>query len=630
MVPLIEAAAEGDLARVDALLAEGNHIDDRDAEGDTALTVASAKGHFEVVRLLLTKGADIAARCNAGNSAVCAAAGTGNSDILRLLLAKGADPNVCNNRGYSPLLLAAFGSFDEAVLALLEFGGDPNVVNNEGLTPLMAAAYQDAIGAVAALLAAGSDPTIANKAGQTPLMAAANRGALRSASALLATAGAKVGESGALLLALALSAPKDSDAIAVMIIEAEGVPSGLHEGLSAMAMAVSNRRPVVLEALLDAGADPNQSSVMGGYTVTPLMTAVSVGDAECAKILLRHGADPNLRLGNMTALGNARVEGYDNIVRLLIDHGATAGAAVILHKLEGDGDSGFNIRTPLAVDLAEAWRICVLDRTGEGIAAWTRMLSESPQIRERMAYLRTYVRGLDFSIGSQQKASDLVTNYPLWLITRCSLAMQFIAVKENEAVRVVTANHVGVRKRRDDEERARTRCIEELAAIVARWAATSEPSYEIYEDSDDALTVAEFILSRLPYRQLAEAVRSPVAKPEPRGNGLEYEDRCRLELEGNNYLVRKTPATGDQGADLLASKAGVTYAIQCKNYAGSVGNAAVQEAIAAKAYYGTDYAIVVSDGKFTTSARELSARTRVILCKREGVAHVDVICAALG
>jgi HJR/Mrr/RecB family endonuclease len=49
--------------------------------------------------------------------------------------------------------------------------------------------------------------------------------------------------------------------------------------------------------------------------------------------------------------------------------------------------------------------------------------------------------------------------------------------------------------------------------------------------------------------------------------------------------IAGTPVTGDQGADLLARKDGRKIAIQAKRYKGSVGNAAVQEIVAALKFY---------------------------------------------
>jgi restriction system protein len=69
--------------------------------------------------------------------------------------------------------------------------------------------------------------------------------------------------------------------------------------------------------------------------------------------------------------------------------------------------------------------------------------------------------------------------------------------------------------------------------------------------------------------------------------------------------------------------------VQCKAWSGSVGNSAVQEAISARSFYAADFAAVVSDGNFTTSARELAARSHVVLFRADGLKMLDVICRAM-
>lgn len=65
-------------------------------------------------------------------------------------------------------------------------------------------------------------------------------------------------------------------------------------------------------------------------------------------------------------------------------------------------------------------------------------------------------------------------------------------------------------------------------------------------------------------------------------------------LRDNGFRhVEVTVECGDQGVDILAVRGGKTYAIQCKNYAGAVGNTAVQEAYAGAEYYGCDIPVVV-------------------------------------
>lgn len=82
------------------------------------------------------------------------------------------------------------------------------------------------------------------------------------------------------------------------------------------------------------------------------------------------------------------------------------------------------------------------------------------------------------------------------------------------------------------------------------------------------------------------------------------------------YDVKETKKTGDQGADLFVSRFGKNIVIQAKNYSGSVGNSAVQQAISAKTFYGCDEAMVVTNSYFTRSAKELAESALVRLIDR--------------
>ena len=105
--------------------------------------------------------------------------------------------------------------------------------------------------------------------------------------------------------------------------------------------------------------------------------------------------------------------------------------------------------------------------------------------------------------------------------------------------------------------------------------------------------------------------------------GFEFEEYMAQVLRDNGFRhVEVTVECGDQGVDILAVRGGKTYAIQCKNYAGAVGNAAVQEAYAGAEYYGCDVPAVVCPTMFTASARELAESTGVELWDGERLSHM--------
>lgn len=105
----------------------------------------------------------------------------------------------------------------------------------------------------------------------------------------------------------------------------------------------------------------------------------------------------------------------------------------------------------------------------------------------------------------------------------------------------------------------------------------------------------------------------------PINKGLSFEAECAALLELHGWEVSMTKASGDQGADILASTGNVTVAIQCKNRLEPAGNRSVQEAISGKYYYGTKFSAVISTNGYTNAAIELAERSGVFLLVPAGI-----------
>ena len=78
------------------------------------------------------------------------------------------------------------------------------------------------------------------------------------------------------------------------------------------------------------------------------------------------------------------------------------------------------------------------------------------------------------------------------------------------------------------------------------------------------------------------------------------------------FSVSLTAAGADQGVDLILCKDGRMIAVQAKRRGAVVGNAAVQEAISGKLYYGCSHGMIVTNSRFSKSAVELAAKDRTI------------------
>ena len=96
--------------------------------------------------------------------------------------------------------------------------------------------------------------------------------------------------------------------------------------------------------------------------------------------------------------------------------------------------------------------------------------------------------------------------------------------------------------------------------------------------------------------------------------GKEFENYIAKLLREKGYTdVRGTPATGDQGADLIAKKDNKTIIIQAKRHQGKIGNKAVQEIIGALSFYRGDEGWVITNSTFTLSAKALAQKSNIKL-----------------
>lgn len=106
-------------------------------------------------------------------------------------------------------------------------------------------------------------------------------------------------------------------------------------------------------------------------------------------------------------------------------------------------------------------------------------------------------------------------------------------------------------------------------------------------------------------------------------NGHDYEHWVAVSLRQFGWTAEVTRGSGDQGADIVGSFNGVRTVFQCKRFKGSVGNAAVQEIVAARQHYGATRAVVVSTGTFTPSAKDLASSNNVLLISNHDIPKIS-------
>ena len=363
---LVDAAAGQDAAAVQALLDAGAEVNARRADGATALLWAAHRDDLAMVELLLAAGADPNAADEHGVTPLMRASENASPGVVQALLDAGADPDAAQSSGLTPLMIAARTGERDVVRGLLAHGADVNAVTHEtGVTALMWAVAAPHPDIVHVLLETGAGVEASSAKGFTPLLFAARNGDIELARALLA-AGADVngtGSDGTHPLPLAIVSRHAG--MAHFLLEQGADPNGMVHGVSALhaaagrvstwladwyrargmsASSVSgggrlglnpdNRLPLV-EALLDAGADPNArittSSVVLGYLARPRRGAFEQNSVGTGDV---RGATP-LWVAAFSANGGGlfgddsryHFESSAEILRTLLDAGADPNAA---------------------------------------------------------------------------------------------------------------------------------------------------------------------------------------------------------------------------------------------------------------------------------------------------------------
>ena len=172
---LLDAAEEGNVAAVTALLADGVPIEAPDWRG-TALVLACEKGHTELAQLLLDRSARVTATSSFGNSCLVYAAREGHVKIVQSLLNHKADASKAKKNGESPIMLAAAGGHVAIVGRLAASDADVNAASASGESALTRAAEEGHAHVVRALLAHGADSGAQTRSGETALSLAEGAG----------------------------------------------------------------------------------------------------------------------------------------------------------------------------------------------------------------------------------------------------------------------------------------------------------------------------------------------------------------------------------------------------------------------------------------------------------------------
>lgn len=313
--PLHYAVFHDDVALVESLLKAGAKASAANKYGSTPLLEAAVRGNPVVIEKLLKAHAEVNAGNGDGQTALLILSRTSNVAAAKLLLSHGANVNVAEHwHEQTPLMWAAAESQPAMVKLLLDHGAkvdarshlnhwtrmvtaEPRAQMREvgGFTPLLYAARQGCLECVKLLVGAHADVNLPDPEGVTPLIMATTNFHF-DVGAFLVTRKANV-NSWDWWGRTALWAAVDLNTI----------PHGGRPDRPSLDNTTSVK---MIEILLDAGANPNaQLKLFPPYRAvgpdrgadlmltmgsTPLLRAAKAGDVAAVRLLLDHGANPNL------------------------------------------------------------------------------------------------------------------------------------------------------------------------------------------------------------------------------------------------------------------------------------------------------------------------------------------------
>jgi ankyrin repeat protein len=402
--PLSLAAENGSPAITERLLDAGADANERMLNTDTALMMAARTGNVATMKLLLDRGADVNAKETArGTTALMWAAAQRHPAAVRLLVEHGADVRVASNPawmdrpvgyakavdprpsrkrdnsntvsqigprnmrdqrggGLTPLVFAVRANDLESARILLAAGADVNQVTNYGWSPLLVATQNRYYQLGSFLLDHGADPNLANKGAWSPLYIAVDNRNIEGGDyplrkpdmdhldfiRKLIDQGANVNHR-----------VKESTWYRT-VFTSQWV---LEDGATAFWRASQSSDLAVMKLLLEHGADPNIATTIN---VTPLQAAAGIGwvegvtyewskeaNVEAVKLLLSLGNDPNAQAETgRTALHGAGHKGSTAVIQVLVDAGAKLDARD--YGMNGN-DAGGRLKehTWLPVDYAD-------------------------------------------------------------------------------------------------------------------------------------------------------------------------------------------------------------------------------------------------------------------------------------
>jgi ankyrin repeat protein len=378
VTPLALAVGGGNPAMVRLLLDAGADANAVDQAAETMLMIASRVGVIDTARLLLDRGAVVDARDKTyQQTALMVAVREGHTPIVQLLIERGADVNAKTRTGntpnwvlpnsvpgfghgigivrgglpprgsrqpipgsLSPLLYAARDGRLEAAKLLVAAKANIEQTDANAITPLLMAIVNNRVDVARFLIEQGANIQATDWYGRTPLWAAVETRNMDVDNATFVNGVDRAPLLGLITMLLERGAKvnvrmKEVPPVRRAFLRVTGSLSWVDfTGQTPFLTAALAADLDVMRLLLKHGADPNIGTFEG---TTPLMAAAGVnwvydqtfdeGPAarlEAVKLCYELGNDVNaVNSMGLTAMMGAANRGSDDIIRFLVEKGAT-------------------------------------------------------------------------------------------------------------------------------------------------------------------------------------------------------------------------------------------------------------------------------------------------------------------
>lgn len=317
-------------------------INSKNENGNTALILAAKLGLDDIADQLLARGADFSIKdYEGGGTALMRAVDNGQTSTVETMLNHNVDVDCLDDLGRGLLHCAAANDNGTIVRLLIDIGLNKNAQDKKGRTPLHDASRHDQPQIAKLLLDLGVNPSITDKSERTPWTVAWQNGAINvmkvleekknnanktqfdsdpypNAKALPVWSAVKLGRRDLVSNMIA------EDKNRIFHIDPDSSDTALH-------CAVACNQPEVLQILLEASMSPDS---VNDYFRTPLHLAALYGNMHAATILLKHHAQLDLRdKWGATALFIAQAGNYLELALLLIEAEALIDKKILVQPM---------------------------------------------------------------------------------------------------------------------------------------------------------------------------------------------------------------------------------------------------------------------------------------------------------